>query len=145
MKKRLAVILGVGVVVVAAVALLLLQFGGPRPTPPGPRLRVMALQKLRELDIALKLHQEDHEGAWPDEFDEAFLERYLGGVDLNIMPGIAVHYIVPTPESLEEVVAYYWPPFDGGTALLFEDRETEWVAAEEESGLANPRTGQPIR
>ncbi len=63
-----------------------------------------------------------------------------------MMPGVQLHYAVPGSEAADEVVAYYWPPFEGGTGVLFQDGEKVWIPVEEgQAGLTNPRTVQPIR
>ena len=54
--------------------------------------------------------------------------------------GASAHVRVDAPRGR---LLYHWPPYKGGTALLYQNKEVDWVRVED-GKLVNPRTGHVL-
>ncbi|MCK4282999.1 MAG: hypothetical protein KAX44_01685, partial [Candidatus Brocadiae bacterium] len=140
----------------------ILQIVGFTEEPPGVKIRYKMVgyggrlearrsllrQRLHALWVAIASCKLVHDGAYPPELsvleEEGILEEDWPLEEFSPW-GHQVQYRIPESDDPDEVILYHWPPFSGGTWLLFQDVGMEWVLVEEDGSLVNPRTGRTIR
>jgi Zn-dependent protease with chaperone function len=109
------------------------------------RRKVLA-ERLYELGLAISLYQVNRGGAYPPDLET--LEA-LGILDEKLdyfSPyGRRVEYVIRGSDDRNEALLYYWPPHAGGTWVLYQNLEMDWVEPAADGSLTNPRTGAVIR
>ncbi|MGD2174932.1 MAG: ankyrin repeat domain-containing protein, partial [Candidatus Brocadiaceae bacterium] len=109
--------------------------------------RSVLQQRLHGLGLAINLYGMDHEGEYPSDLEVLEEQGYLGEDNPleSFSPfGREVQYVIPDSDDPHEALLYHWPPFAGGTWLLYQDLSLDWVEAEG-GRLVNPRTGEVVR
>jgi len=95
--------------------------------------------------LAIREYARDHQGTLPPGLD--YLQPYLKPNRLESL-SFRQHrpcYVVPSSDDPDEAVAYYWPPFNGGTYVGYRNGDVDWVEVGQDGSLINPRRGAPIR
>jgi hypothetical protein len=104
-------------------------------------------QGLRRLGLAIDMYRVEHDDAYPQKL--AQLEGgYLGEenrIESFNRYGCRAQLVIPDSDDPDEAVLYYWPPFEGGTAILYQSSEVDWAEFAADGSLTNPRNGEVIR
>ena len=104
-------------------------------------------QRLHGLGLALAMHRRRPDG-YPKALKELEELGYLG--EGNPLASFSVgeqkvQYVIPKSDDPNEALLYHWPPFVGGTWLLYQNLELDWIEYVADGSLTNPRTGAVIR
>ncbi len=99
---------------------------------------------MREVGQEISAYRKSHAGAWPATITDRgkqIRERSAGTGKADV----GLVYRAPWGKGFREVMAYFWPPVYGGTAVLFRDYTVCWLPAGTDGDVLNPWTGKSIR
>ncbi len=138
-RKQTAVVCGLCLVVALLTAWLMWARRDAR--------RTVLKQRLHGLSHVVLLYR-DEEGGYPPNLETletwqdggAFGER---GLDSFSVHEQRVRYVIPDSDDPYEALLYHWPPYKGGTALLYQNKQVDWVRVDD-GKLVNPRTGDVL-
>jgi len=111
-------------------------------------------QRLHGLSLAIMMYRKDHNGEYPPDLKvlEAWPRRGAGSAlgEDNPLESFdvgdqKVQYVIPKSDDPNEALLYHWPPYTGGTWVLCQNLELDWVEPAKDGSLTNPRTGAVIR
>lgn len=97
--------------------------------------------------LAMAMHRQEHDGAYPTKLDILIEEGYAEGhcCPLKRWPELGWQYVIPGSDADDEVVLFYWPPVKGKVEVLFQDLDVRIIPVDDDGNLVNPRSGEIIR
>lgn len=103
--------------------------------------RAARLNDLNQIGVAMQAYRDDHGGAFPPRLLSLY-SNYTDALELFQWPEQWQVYVPPTGElDRRDAIVYGWPPWRGGSPVLYESGRAEWVKLNERGELVNPRTG----
>jgi type II secretory pathway pseudopilin PulG len=109
--------------------------------------RTLLEQRLHGLSLVILVYR-DGEADYPP--DLATLEAWQDGsalashgLDYFDVGEQRVRYVIPDSGDPHEALLYHWPSYKGGTALLYQNKQVDWVRVADGT-LVNPRTGDVL-
>lgn len=136
MKKNARWIILFGMALIMAVGAGLVLFSAMPREPRHIRIRRLEEDNLRQVARALRFYADQNDGHLPVSLDTDILSA--AEVNLTELPDeLHLRYIGRTPSDQDEIIAYYWPPIAGGTAVLLGSTEVMWARTDRDTLTIN--------
>jgi tetratricopeptide (TPR) repeat protein/competence protein ComGC len=100
---------------------------------------------LHNIALGVAMYREAHGGRPPSALADLLVEGYLDDADV-LSPILEGQHLYYSPVSSDAppaaVVAYFWGPSQPGANVAFSDNAVQWVDADKEGRIINPRSGK---
>ena len=99
---------------------------------------------LHNIGLGIQMYLTAHDEQFPPDLQAVVDAGYLEKDVLDAWPELQLRYRTPDDPKAGDVIAYHWPPQNGGTNVVYYDNAVEWVDLDSEGRLINPRTGRVV-
>ncbi len=148
-RRDAALAAGCAVAILLAVAVGALLLGPLRDRLRDDARQVVMRQRLHGLSHALRMYSVKY-GEFPANPRIVEALGYLGGDNPyesfhDFGWGVfSIEYMRPTEDEPDAVMLYHWPPYEGGTSVLYQDQRVDWIMLDAQGSLVNPRNGAVV-